>query len=192
MIQAGNDDRRSLPQSLMSDWGPRTPMVFAAFAVVATIIAGFAHPGAGLAILVLGILTLVAVDFGAWFEDEAKRGQGNDGPGRAELARSVMEHLAFGPRTRMSRPTAPPMAPTDLVPVQFGSAIPPRGEPRPTAFGGRPMATAASTAAGAQASPTPAAARPSPPSPSSAAEASATPAAPGRPSRVRVGRPMPD
>lgn len=125
MIQAGNDDASRLPASLMSDWGRRTPMVFAAFVVVATVIAGFAAPGAGLAILVLGLITLIAVDFGAWLEGEAK----DAGPGRPpawdELAASTLERLALGPPRRPVRPTGPPIEPTDLSPVTFASAAPP-------------------------------------------------------------------
>jgi hypothetical protein len=125
MIQAGNDDASRLPASLMSDWGRRTPMVFAAFVVVATLIAGFAAPGAGLAILVLGLITLIAVDFGAWLEGEAK----DAGPGRPpawdELAASTLERLALGPRARPVRPSAAPIEPTDLNPVTFAAAVPP-------------------------------------------------------------------
>lgn len=124
MIQAENDDRYDAPASFVGEWGRRTPLVFAAFAVVATIIAGFAHPGAGLAILTLGLLTLVAVDFGTWVEGEVKNGRRADRPARAELARNLLEHLALGSPQRPARPGGRAINPTDLVPVRFASAIP--------------------------------------------------------------------
>lgn len=133
MMQAGNDDANRLPASLMSDWGRRTPVVFAIFVVVATVIAGFAAPGAGLAILVLGLVTLIAVDFGAWLEGEAK----DAGPGRPpawdELTASTLERLALGPPRKSARPTAPPIDPTDLSPVRFASAALPAQAKAPPA-----------------------------------------------------------
>jgi len=133
MMQAGNDDSSRLPASLMSDWGRRTPMVFALFVVVATVIAGFAAAGAGLAILVLGLITLIAVDFGAWLEGEAK----DAGPGRPptwdELAASTLERIAFGARATSPRRTPPPIDPLDLRPVAFAAAVPPADEEAPPA-----------------------------------------------------------
>ena len=174
MIQVGNGDGRRLPESLLSDWGPRTPLVFTTFVLVATVIAGFAAPGAGLAILVLGVLTLVSMDFGGWSEGEAKRGQAGAASGWDDLAARALEHLALGPRAHAARPTAPSIVPTDVVPVQFASAVPPVGRLGPKPGPSRPQAKEV---------------RSPMPMPTAAVR---TTEAPRSPSRVRVGRPMPD
>ena len=59
-----------LPPSFISDGGQRSPLLIFAYAIVATIIGGFAHPVAGLAILVLGLLAATGLDLADWLDSE--------------------------------------------------------------------------------------------------------------------------
>jgi hypothetical protein len=82
MEAARRDDSGGLlSRHLVPGDGAFTSLVLFGYVLLATLIAGAASAGAGLAILAIGLLTALSLDFVRWRTDEAKsRAEASRGP----------------------------------------------------------------------------------------------------------------